>query len=382
MASEIASSVAAVTRRSGRSARRLVAQVAAVAGLLGAPAVAHADTSAADKATAEALFDHARSLMKEGKYAEACPKLAESQRLDAGLGTMLYLADCYDHNGQTASAWALFLEAASLAHTAGQADREKKARAHAAALEPKLSRLSISLAAGAEIPGIEVKRDGQPIGKALWGTAVPLDPGEHHIEASAPGKQPWSVTLQIGAQELSTRNVEVPALADVPKPATPAPPPVAPAPAAPPPGPPTAPAAAPPRPAPGPRAAPRPLPPIPEEPPTSSARVAGYSMIGIGLATAAVGGVLGAVALLDKTDSEAGCRVNNVCLPDAAASRSSAVTMATGSTGALIAGGTSFLVGMIIIIATRPAESIDRQVAVVAPRLSLGLGGASIGGSF
>ncbi len=140
--------------------------------------------------------------------------------------------------------------------------------------------------------------------------------------------------------------------------------------------------AAQPQPLPGPRAAPRGLPPVPAEPPTSSARVAGYSMMGIGLATAAVGGVLGAVALLDKSDATSGCREDNVCLPDAAGSRSDAITMARGSTGALIAGGSAFVVGMIIIIATKPAESIDRQASRVIRRLGAGPGGASLGGSF
>src|SRR3954467_7016553 len=72
------------------------------------PRAAHADATLADKAAAQSLFDQGRSLMTKGQYAQACPKLAESQRLDPGLGTQFNLADCYEHLGQTASAWAGF----------------------------------------------------------------------------------------------------------------------------------------------------------------------------------------------------------------------------------------------------------------------------------
>ena len=68
-----------------------------------------------NEAAAEALFDEAKKLANDGKFAEACPKFAESNRLDRGAGTLIHLADCYEKNKQTASAWATFKEAASAA---------------------------------------------------------------------------------------------------------------------------------------------------------------------------------------------------------------------------------------------------------------------------
>src|SRR3977135_4425171 len=73
--------------------------------------IAHAQ-SAENKAAAEAMFTEGRRLMDQGKYAEACKKLEGSQRLDPGAGTLLNLSACYEANGQTASAWATYKEAA------------------------------------------------------------------------------------------------------------------------------------------------------------------------------------------------------------------------------------------------------------------------------
>src|SRR4051794_35386626 len=87
---------------------------------------AHAE--ARDPVAAQALFDDARRLMAAGQTAEACPKFAESQRLDPGIGTAFNLADCYEKSGHVASAWALFLEVVSQARASGESDREAAAK--------------------------------------------------------------------------------------------------------------------------------------------------------------------------------------------------------------------------------------------------------------
>ncbi len=189
-----------------------VAFVAALA--LFAPARAVAQNR--DPAAAQALFDEARKLSSAGKYAEACEKLAESNRLDPGMGTQFHLADCQEKSGKIASAWANFLEVASLARASGQSDREQAALARAAKLESKLPRVQVDVPEASRVNGLEVRRDGSVVGSAQWGTPVPADPGEHEIAATAPGKLRFSkkIKTELG----KTAKLEVPLLETDPSP--------------------------------------------------------------------------------------------------------------------------------------------------------------------
>src|SRR5262249_38113298 len=65
-----------------------------------------AQSSTSDKVAAEGLFDQGRAAMQRGDFAQACGLLERSQRIDPAVGTLLYLAECYEKSGRTASAWA------------------------------------------------------------------------------------------------------------------------------------------------------------------------------------------------------------------------------------------------------------------------------------
>jgi hypothetical protein len=172
--------------------------------------VTHADDAGAQ---AQVLFDEGKRLMDAENYTAACPKLAESQRLDPGNGTLARLATCHEKQGRTATAWSEFAELVTSAQRAGQADRERFARQRIAVLEPRLSRLTIVVPADvATIAGLVVQRDAIAVGVAAWGVGIPVDPGDHTVEASAPGKQTWSTHVAIGAAN-DSRQVAVPALA-------------------------------------------------------------------------------------------------------------------------------------------------------------------------
>jgi serine/threonine-protein kinase len=194
--------------------------------LVGAlPGDARAQTpSGSNAAAAEALFDEARKLLDEGKALEACAKFEASQKLDPGLGTLLYLGECYERAGKTASAWSRFREAASLAAAKGD-NRAEVASARAAALEPTLPKLNVTV--DATTPGLVVKIDGVEVQQASWGVPLPTDPGQHEVSGEAPGYITWKKTIDVPKEPVRVE-VSVPPLVPDPKANEPKKPPSAP----------------------------------------------------------------------------------------------------------------------------------------------------------
>lgn len=165
-----------------------------------------------DIALAEELFRQAKQAMDDQRWEDACPKLAESYRLDPGGGTMLTLALCHESQGKTAAAWAEFGEALSFAKRDGRPNREAIAREHMDALKPRLVRLRLTVdSATGRLKDVVIKRDGIELKSASWDVAAPVDPGEHVIEAAAPGYTPFLLTTKI-AGEGQIIDVRVPPL--------------------------------------------------------------------------------------------------------------------------------------------------------------------------
>ncbi len=307
---------------------------------------------ASDAATAEALFDEARRLMTQGKFAAACPQLEESQKLDPGMGTLYNLADCYEKTGRIASAWGAFLDVAAQAKNANQATRESDARGRAAALEAKVSKLTVIVEGPpAQTKGLEVKRNTVTVGKAQWGLALPVDPGEHVLEVSAPGKTTWSGKVQVASNGSAAR-FAVPALDDVA---------VAVAPTA---APAIAPASTDAAPAKG-----------------QSQRTMGLVAAGVGVAALGVGGIFGLMSMGKGSDADdpARCDSNNQCDADGIELRKDARSLGNLSTVFVIVGA-ALGAGGAALFFTAPKDAPRAAFAPVV--LPGGGGGFSVNGSF
>jgi tetratricopeptide (TPR) repeat protein len=173
---------------------------------------AQAESSASQKAVAESLFDDGVRAMKVGHFADACPQLEESERIDSGIGTLLYLGECYEMIGRTASAWATFREAASTAQAHGETERARFGDSRADRLQAGLSKLTLRIAPEtARLSSLRVTRDNASIASTLFGVAMPVDPGKYHIMASADGYDSYEADVDVAANA-DSKTVDIPAL--------------------------------------------------------------------------------------------------------------------------------------------------------------------------
>lgn len=189
-------------------ARVLAMSIMAVA----ASMASHANADA--QADAQALFEEGMKLMQQGKHQQACPKLQASLKLDSALGTRFHLAECYETVGKTASAWALFREAAAKSRAEQLYPQATKATARADALEPKLAKVVLDVPFEvATVRAISITLDGELLGDTSWDVPLPVDPGKHLIRVTGQGKRPYSTEFDIS--EATSKTIQIPPLEDV-----------------------------------------------------------------------------------------------------------------------------------------------------------------------
>ena len=182
-----------------------------------APALAQdtAGPNAERTAAAKTLFDQAQALMEQKKFPEACSKFQASNQQVARVGTLLNLGDCYEKNGQNASAWATYNDALNLGRRQGRPEYEEFAKKKVAELEPTLYRLTITVPPEAAVEGMVIKRDKNALDAGAWGAPIPIDPGVHSIEISAPKKKLQTITVEVDAEHKNA-TLNVPKLEDAP----------------------------------------------------------------------------------------------------------------------------------------------------------------------
>jgi hypothetical protein len=311
--------------------------------------VVRAEPTAADKALAVRLFLDGQDLMGKAQIAEACAKFEESQRLDPGGGTLLNLAVCHEKQGRTATAWSEFVEALGIARRDRRESRIALAQERIAVLEANLSTITLVVSSEVNEPDLELRNDGAVVGRAAWGSAIPVDPGDHIVEATAPNRKAWKTVVSVGGEgRPRTVNVSVPAL-ERQEPAVPAQAttsavgsitgaalmtgatgaPAAPAtpsqtdPGAPPPG-------------------------------GSTQRTLGYVSLGVGVAALATGTVFGVLAMNKKNESDDAC-VNQQCTPEGVEANEDAGRFADYATVGFGVGIATGILGTVLLLTDSPS---------------------------
>ncbi len=286
----------------------LLAILSATTALAGAP-----DPQA--KALADKLFTEAQADLSQGRHEQACNKFEQVIRLDDTLGGRLQLGICYEKINKLASASALYAEVERIGTpSAVQKDRDAAAIATKLhkELEPRIPKLEIVVSAAIKsIAGVEIKQNGTNIPESLWNNPIPVDIGMHHIEVSAPGREPWKTDIEVKEND---QPVPKPLKLEVQPPGGP-------------------------------------LPQQRASTPSSPARTAGFVGIAVGVAGVGIGAVFGALAITKNQQSTEGghCLPNNVCDEVGKPLRNDALMLANGSTAAFIAGGVLLGTGIILV---------------------------------
>jgi serine/threonine-protein kinase len=329
-----------------------------VATALTFPSVARAQGRNDDLARADSLFNAGKALLDAGQNVDACAKFAESKRLAPGLGVTLYLADCYERIGRTASAWSEFRSAEGLARERND-KRAEVARGRAQALEPKLDRLTITVAPSVPQAGLQVLRDGAAVSSDEWGLAVPVDPGDHVVIVTAPGHPQQTFPAHVGP-EAPSATVRIDRLEDNAAAPTPTPVPVS-------------------------APVPESTAPVPEPTPSASDPGATRRWIGVGLAGVGVVGValgavfgLGAKSKLDQSNQDNHCDAKDTCDTTGLSLRQDASNAATLSTVMFAIGGVAVAGGAVLYFTAPHRPTTTGLVVTPAP----GGGAAMLRGTF
>jgi hypothetical protein len=256
--------------------------------LLFAPLSSHAqagagaatEPSVAAESSAKTRFADALKLYKSGSVAEALPLFRGVAEATRSPNAQLYVAYCLAQLGKRADAhraFALVLKQIAERPADKYDSTREAAEAQLAILNVRLSKIVILIPDAP--PGVAVTLDGVAVEDKTLGSSIVVEPGTHHVEASASGLLPVRRDVSLDGGELKTIPLSLQKAAqEQPRP-RPAPPVVAASPAS-----------------------------APRAPESHPIRTAGYVSGAVGVAGLAVFGVTGmmAKATFDRLDRECG----------------------------------------------------------------------------
>jgi hypothetical protein len=315
------------------------------------------DPSAAETAAARSLGVDGLKLAQAGNCVEAVPKLERAEKLYHAPVVASRLGECYVSLGKLVEGTEVLRKVLRepVPTDAPPALLKALERAQKAldSAKPRIAGITLKVAT---VSDLSVKIDGDAVPSALLETEIPSDPGEHQIEANAPGFLRSSTRVTVAEGEKKT--VTLTLTRD----------PNAPAPVA---------AAAP--------ASPAAESPVKQEPARSEAassrdhaapapagspnRTGAYVSLGIGVAALGAGGVLGFMTMQKHKDLKDSCP-DNVCTSDKQADLDDAKRLGNFSNIAFGVGAAGIIVGTVLYFTAGPSASERARLAKPAPRFA------------
>jgi hypothetical protein len=195
----------------------LVACGLGVSVMVAAPGVALAEPTQAELQMARDLFAKAEKDEEAKDWSAALEKLRRASAVKTTAGLRFHIAACEENLGQLVDALHDYEAAEELA----KADKTEKGKQIVAviaepllAIRARVPRLRLTLPADA-IDG-EIALDGKKLAKEEAANGVPLEPGPHKVEATAPGRTPFATTLTLKEREVTSLEIRLPPIAPAP----------------------------------------------------------------------------------------------------------------------------------------------------------------------
>lgn len=280
-------------------------------------------------AEAKAQFEAGQAAVEKGDLKGARALFLASRDRLSTAGTLLNLADCEEQLGLVASAWQHFQEAVPLLRVGDS--RVVFANERATAVEPRVPKLRIDLAAGAPT-GTRVLIDAREVPAASLLADVPLDPGDYTVTVAAPGRVDRNYPVKLAEKQRQTLSVEPGALEAI---ATLAP---------------TAPTAS------GSPVATVPVPP-PVVESSNVLRNVGFTIGGIGIVGIGIGAVTGGIAVQKKGDLQRLCPIPAQCTMDGQRMAQEGKGLGIAATVGLTVGLPLLAVGVALVVVGRRGVS-------------------------
>jgi hypothetical protein len=296
-----------------------------------APLLAQGRAESASPA-AEELFRQGRAAIETGDFVKACDRFAASEKLEPAPGTLLNIADCEVHLGALLSAAEHFKLAASgfpkndprRAYVAGRVNE----------IDHRLAHVTVHVAA--RLPNdAHVTRDGQTFDLRLIDNLLAANPRATTFVVTARGFVDRTFTLPLADGQSAEITLDI--------------------------GDPT----------PAPQVTPGES---PAESPTVHAsapppwRTVGFATGGVGLASLAMGGITGALALHEASVVKKDCSIPAyTCSAPGVSAGSTGQTFATTSTIAFIAGAALTATGLVLVFVVGKPRT-EQAPVVVAPQ--------------